>query len=289
MKKLNIEKNKSLKFFNAYFIKTNAKYFYEFKGNISELQQILRWASISNEDVYILGGGSNILVTKDKIDGLVVYVNNDDIEVYDEKIRVSSGVDSSIFSIFAYVNGLSKTEFLYGLPGKIGGAIYMNARVYENSISDILKKSRVVTYSGEIKELENKDMNFGYKDSIFQHKNYIIIDSEFELKKGDKGDILKQMDYNLKQRVKKGHFDYPSCGSVFKNSLMDDIYAGELIDNLNLKGTSIGTAEIFDKHGNFIINKNEANGKDIQKLISYIQKKVKEMKDIDLEKEVVIW
>jgi len=289
MSKLNIEKFKSIKPYNAYLISSKAKYFHNFEGNIENLQKILGWASISNEKIYILGGGSNILVTHDTIDGLVVHLNNRDIEVNEKRVIVSSGVDSSIFSIFAYNNGLKGTEFLYGLPGTIGGAIYMNARVYENSISDIIKNVKVLTYNGRIKKLNTEEMKFSYKDSVFQHKDYIIIEAEFELEYDEKKDILKKMNYNLKQRIKKGHFDYPSCGSVFKNKLDEGIFAGELIDNLDLKGTRIGNAEVFKKHGNFIVNKNGADGDEIKKLIDYIQSFVRKKKNIELEKEVVVW
>ena len=289
MSKLNIEKFKSIKSYNAYLISSKAKYFYNFDGDVKNLQKILGWASIGDEKIYILGGGSNVLVTKDIIDGLVIHLNNKKIKVKDNRIVVSSGVDSSLFSIYAYHYGLEGTEFLYGLPGTIGGAIYMNARVYENSISDIIKNVKVLTYNGRIKKLSTQDLEFSYKDSVFQHKNYIIIEAEFELEPNNKEEIQRKMNYNLKQRIKKGHFDYPSCGSVFKNKLDKEIFAGELIDNLNLKGTRIGNAEIFKKHGNFIINKNGPDGTEIKKLIDYIQNAVEKKRNVKLEKEVVIW
>lgn len=288
MKDLQIQKDKDLTYLNSYFIESKAKYYHEYR-DIKSLKKVIKWAKKKNIKIYILGGGSNILILHKKVDGMVIHINKRRIQFNKNIVEVSAGVDSSLFAVHSYYNSFKNAEFLYGLPGKIGGAIYMNARAYKNSISQIIKSVKVIDLRGNILNLTNKDMKFDYKDSIFQHKNLIILEAKFQLKKGNKKNIKKKMNYNLNQRIEKGHFDFPSCGSVFKNPYNIGIPAGKLIDDLGLKGTKIGDAQIYKKHGNFIVNKDNANGNDIYKLIKLIKRELKEKSNIYLEEEVNIW
>ncbi|HMA68704.1 MAG TPA: UDP-N-acetylmuramate dehydrogenase [Candidatus Mcinerneyibacterium sp.] len=288
MNSLDIKKDKSLKDYNAYCVESKAKYYYNMKS-IDKLKDVLNWASKKNLKIYILSGGTNILITKKQIDGLVVHINNKYISMNDNRIFAGAGVDTSLLVIHAYLNNLSGLEFLYGLPGKLGGAVYMNARAYNRSISDVIKEVKVIDYNGNIRVLKFEEMDFGYKKSIFQNENFIILEASFQLKNEKKKIILEKMNYNLNQRIKKGHFENLSCGSVFKNPYHVGIPAGKIIDDLNLKGTKIGNARIFNKHGNFIINEGEADGKTILKLINYVKKEVRKRKDVNLEEEVEIW
>ncbi len=283
-----IEKNVDLRCSNSYCLEASAEFFYSYHDE-RELSEVLFWASEKGLPVHVLGGGSNILFSKNRIAGLVIKMDNRFIDIKSDRVVTGSGADSSMLSIASLGAGLSGAEFLYGLPGTVGGAVFMNARAYDRSVSDILVNARAMDMKGGIRVLKNGELAFSYKDSLFQHQRMIILSAEFRLLQGDRAEIGRLMDSAIRGRREKGHFDFPSCGSVFKNPYDLGVPAGRIIEELGLKGNSCGGAKIFDRHGNFIVNTGDASGSDILALIDLIKKTVKKEKDYDLETEVEIW
>jgi len=183
--------------------------------------------------------------------------------------------------------GLSGLEFASGIPGTIGGALYMNAGAYNSSMSDIILETQVLDENLNIITLTNQQLNFGYRYSILKQKDYICLNAKMKLKKRNKEEILNIIKTRKEKRLQSQPLEFPSAGSVFRNP--EGMYAGKLIEDLGLKGENIGDAYISEKHANFIINKGNASGEDIDKLITLIKKQVKEEYDIELinEQEII--
>ena len=212
------------------------------------------------------------------------------MEFDQNKIYVESGALLSKVVIESSKRELTGLEFAIGIPGNIGGAIYMNAGAYGSSMSNIVKSITVLNEKIEIQEILNQDINFAYRYSILQNnKNLICIGATIELNYGKKEEIDSQIKENLFKRKNSQPLEYPSAGSVFRNP--DGNYAGKLIEELNLKGLSIGGAKVSAKHANFIINKDNATSEDILKLIKLIQKEVRKNYNIELklEQQLINW
>ena len=187
-------------------------------------------------------------------------------------------------------NELTGLEFAIGIPGTIGGAIYMNAGAYGNNMSDIVKSVIVLNEKFQIKEIPLEKLKFDYRYSIFQdNKNLICVAANIKLEHGNHDEIASKIKENLLKRKNSQPLEYPSAGSVFRNP--EGNYAGKIIEELGLKGKNIGGAEISTKHANFIINKNNASSSDILNLIKLVQKEVKDKYKIDLklEQQLVNW
>jgi len=200
-----------------------------------------------------------------------------------------TGCNISWLSRLAYEYGLSGFEFVYMLPGTLGGAIYMNARAYNISISDIiLWVDAFFLEEKKILRLYSDNISFYYKDSIFQHKPIYILRAAFSLKIGNKEFIKKKMIENAKFRINRGHFNYPSCGSVFKNNYKRNLIAGKIIESLGFKGYRVGDAMVYEKHANFIINIGKATFYDVYSIIKTIREKAFSQLGILLEPEVRI-
>ena len=283
-----IEKNVSLQCMNSCCLPGMAEFYYRYHSEW-ELADVLRWARQKKIPVRILGGGSNILLTRPLIEGLVIHMGPRFLSCKGDTLLAGSGVDTSLAVLQAWHLGLSGAEFLYGLPGNLGGALFMNARAYDRSLSDIIVSAKVMDETGEIFWIKKPDMAFGYKDSVFQHRSWIILALLFKLQKRDKESILEKMTQAIGIRRTKGHYDFPSCGSVFKNPYDAGIPAGKLVEELSLKGRKAGGAEIFSKHGNFIVNRESACAEDILKLLELIREEARRKRGISLTPEVDIW
>lgn len=283
-----IEKNFSLQCLNSYCLPGTAEYYYRYHSE-DELSDILRWARRKGMPVHILGGGSNILISRPFIEGLVIHMGPLFLNRKGQTLLAGSGVDTSLSVLHAWHHGLSGAEFLYGLPGNLGGALFMNARAYDRSMSDIILSAKVMDETGKVFWVDKNDMAFGYKDSVFQHRPWTILAMSFQLQKGDKELIHREMARCIDIRRTKGHYDFPSCGSVFKNPYEAGIPAGKLVEELSLKGRRAGGAEIFSKHGNFIVNRDSACAEDILKLLEIIRQEAREKRGIILTPEVDIW
>jgi UDP-N-acetylmuramate dehydrogenase len=283
-----IEKNVSLQCLNSYCLPGTAEYYYHYYSE-NELADVLRWARRKKMSVHILGGGSNILLTRPLIEGLVIHMGPRFLYRKGETLIAGSGVDTSLAVLQALRHGLSGAEFLYGLPGNLGGALFMNARAYDRSLSDIIVSAKVMDETGHTFWVTKSDMALDYKDSVFQHRSWVILALLIQLQKGDREAIQEEMSRSIDIRRSKGHYDFPSCGSVFKNPYHAGIPAGKLVEELSLKGRQAGGAEIFFKHGNFIINKDSACAEDIMELLNLIRDEAREKRGIILTPEVDIW
>ena len=235
---------------------------------------------------FILGNGSNLLVSDGGIEGAVISLSGINGISYDgEKITCGAGAMLSSVCLKALSLSLTGLEFAYGIPGTAGGALYMNAGAYGGQMADVIESAECLTASGEIKTLKKEDMRLGYRSSVFKKGGLIIISLTLALKKGDKAEIKAEMDELLNRRKQKQPLEYPSAGSTFKRP--EGYFAGALIEKNGLKGLSVGGAQVSEKHAGFVINRGGATAADVKALIGKIQKKVFENDGVMLEPEVI--
>ena len=274
----------SLSLHTSYKIGGLCSYFV-YPSDIDKLMKLIKFLKDNNIMYRIIGNGSNVIFSSKKFEGVIINLSKiNNIKIDDNIIKVDAGYPLIKLSNVCANNSLAGLEFISGIPGNVGGAIYMNAGAYKSEVSDFLLD---VTYLDEDNNLVTKNSNeldFGYRTSIFKHKKYIILSATFKLEKGDKNDILELINDRRNRRIESQPLDYPSAGSVFRNP-GDNIYAGKLIEDLGLKGFSIGGAKISEKHANFIINYNNATGEDVKALIDFVKEKVKEKYNIELKVE----
>jgi UDP-N-acetylmuramate dehydrogenase len=265
----------------------NAQFYCE-PENISEVKEYLIYARENNLKHFIFGGGANLLIADCGFKGLVISTNKLKFLIKtDDKVNVGSGFNIDKLNKKLISFSLSGMEFSGGLPGSIGGAIYMNARAYGHEFSEVVESVTVLDENFDEKILNKSSLNYSYKNSIFmEKKNLFIVSAMLALKHGNKNEIKDSYKNNRLDRITKGQFDYPSAGCIFKNDYSLNIPTGKIIEDLGLKGKTIGGAEVSLKHANFIFNKKNASSKDILALIEYVEKKVFEEKGIKLEREV---
>lgn len=239
----------------------------------------------------VIGNGSNLIFSEKEYDGIIIKLDNlNKMEIKENIVTVGAGYNLMKLSREVAKKSLTGLEFAGGIPGTIGGAIYMNAGAYKSDMGYIVKRVKVLTPDLKVISLDNQELDFHYRSSFFQkHKNYICLEATLKLKKGKKELILEIMEDRRKRRIESQPLNYPSAGSVFRNP--EDSFAGKLIEDLGLKGKKIGGAEVSTKHANFIINTGKATSDDIKNLIEEIQRKVKEEYNINLkvEQEFVNW
>ncbi len=235
---------------------------------------------------FILGNGSNLLVSDGGIEGAVISLAGiNGISAKGEKITCGAGAMLSSVCLKALSLSLTGLEFAYGIPGTAGGALYMNAGAYGGQMADVIESAECLTASGDIKTLKKEDMRLGYRSSIFKKGGLIIISLTLALKKGDKAEIKAEMDELLNRRKQKQPLEYPSAGSTFKRP--EGYFAGALIEKNGLKGLTVGGAQVSEKHAGFVINRGGATAADVKALIGKIQKKVFENDGVMLEPEVI--
>lgn len=208
-----------------------------------------------------------------------------DLEINDvDEVRVGGGYSLIKLATVVSKKGLSGLEFAGGIPGTVGGAVYMNAGAHGSDISSILKKARVLYPNGELKWIDNENMEFSYRTSRLQKEGGICVEAIFQLEKGDRTKIVAEMQKNKDYRKQTQPWNFPSCGSVFRNPLPH--YAGQLIEKSSLKGFQIGGAQVSEIHSNFIINKGGATASDVLELISYVKETVYKNFGVTMEAEV---
>lgn len=293
LEKLNlekIEKDISLSTLTTYKTGGIAK-LVVYPNNINNLKQMLKLIHKYNIKYFILGKGSNTLFSDKEFNGVIIKLDKlNNFKIKQTEIYVESGMILSELVQASVKNELTGLEFAIGIPGTIGGAIYMNAGAYGNNMSNIVKSVIVLNEKFQIKELPLEKLKFDYRYSIFQaNKNLICIAANIKLEHGNHDEIAGKIKENLLKRKNSQPLEYPSAGSVFRNP--EGNYAGKIIEELGLKGKNIGGAEISTKHANFIINKNNASSSDILNLIKLVQKEVKDKYKIDLklEQQLVNW
>lgn len=256
-----------------------------FPKNIKNLIKLLKYIQENKIKYKILGRGSNVLFGDELYDGIIIKLDEfKDIEIKDTTIIVGAGYSLVKLSLQAARLGLAGLEFAAGIPGSIGGAVFMNAGAYNSDMGYIVKEVKVLTPDLEIKTLTNKEMDFHYRTSFLsKNPDYICLEVKVELKKGNRDLILEVINDRKRRRLESQPLEFPSAGSVFRNPEGD--YAGRLIEEIGYKGKRIGDAKVSDKHANFIINVGHAKGNDIKKLILEIKEVVKNRYGIDLKIE----
>lgn len=258
-------------------------------NNLSKLSTILKECQASDVDYMILGNGSNLLVSDDGIRGVVIRLDGDFRKITlldDTTIFCGAGATLAYLCKFALNCGLSGLEFAWGIPGTVGGAVFMNAGAYDGEMKDVVHSVSHISPSGEIGRTEKDNLNFGYRTSVYRSNNMIITGVTLKLKKGNPDEIREKMDDYMLRRSTKQPLEYPSAGSVFKRP--EGNFAGALIEQCGLKGKTCGGAQVSEKHAGFIINKSNATAKDVRDLIGDIQKTVSDKTGYNLECELII-
>ncbi len=258
-------------------------------NNLSKLSTILKECQASDVDYMILGNGSNLLVSDDGIRGVVIRLDGDFRKITlldDTTIFCGAGATLAYLCKFALNCGLSGLEFAWGIPGTVGGAVFMNAGAYDGEMKDVVHSVSHISPSGEIGRTEKENLNFGYRTSVYRSNNMIITGVTLKLKKGNPDEIRAKMDDYMSRRSTKQPLEYPSAGSVFKRP--EGNFAGALIEQCGLKGKTCGGAQVSEKHAGFIINKSNATAKDVRDLIGEIQNTVSDKTGYNLECELII-
>ncbi|KLO70332.1 UDP-N-acetylmuramate dehydrogenase [Enterococcus cecorum] len=286
LKEIPILKNEPL---NKYtFTKTGGPAdFLAFPKSVTEVKALLEECRQNNLPWMVLGNASNLIVRDGGIRGLVIMLEKlNHIEVKGNQITSQAGAKLIDTTYVALEHHLTGFEFACGIPGSIGGAVFMNAGAYGGEIKDVFVSCEVLYPDGQIKTLSAKEMAFSYRHSAIQAQRCIVLSATFDLQVGNYDEIKAKMDELTHLRASKQPLEYPSCGSVFKRPVGH--YTGPLIEQAGLKGMTIGGAQVSEKHAGFIVNINHATATDYVNLIQYIQKVIKEKFDVTLETEVRI-
>lgn len=279
-----------LKDFTTYKVGGLAKCFI-YPKNVEDLIQILKLLKSEKVKYMVLGNGSNVLFSDNLYNGVVIKLNElDKIEFQNKKVICGAGSSLMKVASQAIRHGLSGLEFASGIPGTIGGAVYMNAGAYKSDMGYVVSKIKVLTPKMTVITMVNRELNFHYRTSFLkEHKDYICLEATIQLKEGKKEELEEIVNDRKKRRLESQPLEYPSAGSVFRNP--PDLFAGKLIEDLGYKGLIKGGAKISEKHANFVVNFDHAKASDIKELIDFIQEAVKERYHIDLivEQEFINW
>ncbi len=234
---------------------------------------------------FILGNGSNVIAKDEGYSGLVLSLSRlRETRVLGTCVTAEAGVSITSLATLAKKNSLTGMEFFYGIPGSVGGAVFMNAGAYGGECKDILKEVTFVTREGEVKTLPTKDLNMGYRTSVFEENGAVILSATFQLEKGDSEEIFRNMEDLIARRSEKQPLEYPSAGSTFKR--YPGRYTAQMIDQAGLKGFAVGGAKVSEKHAGFVINYDNATSSDILELIRKIKEIIFEKEGIHIQCEV---
>lgn len=262
-----------------------------FPKTTRKLIMLIRYLREYHIPMMVLGFGSNVLFSDDPYEGVIIKLDAmDNVDFIGNKVKVGSGASLMKVASMAVRRGLSGLEFATGIPGSIGGAVYMNAGAYKSDMGYIVKTVKVLTPDLKVITMVNREMDFHYRSSFLQkHKDYICLEAILKLKPGNREEMEELVKERKKRRLESQPLEYPSAGSVFRNPEGD--YAGRLIEELGYKGLIKGGAQVSVKHANFIINLGTATAADIRGLIEFIQDSVFEKYHISLkvEQEFVNW
>lgn len=265
-----------------------AKYFAVPK-NEEEIMEAVDFAIVKDLPYYILGKGSNVLFADEGYPGVIIEIGAgmEKVErIGDTGIRAQAGVSLSALAAFAAREGLTGLEFAGGIPGTLGGAVTMNAGAYGGEMKDVIVSAKVMDEEGAVKVLSCGELELGYRTSIVQKKQLVVLEAEFLLNPGTTEEIQNTMkELNAKRREKQP-LEYPSAGSTFKRP--EGYFAGKLIEDAGLRGYRVGDAQVSEKHCGFVVNRGKATCAEVLQLIEEVQKKVKEQFGVQLEPEVRI-
>lgn len=259
--------------------------------SVEEIKQICKVASKNDINLTIIGNGSNLLVTDNGINGIVVKVNikKFELEFSNDDVSLIVGAGNKLGEIAQKLlrNEITGFEFAAGIPGTIGGAVRMNAGAYGKEMKDIVETVKYMDYDGNIYEKSNKDLEFEYRKSMFAKNKFIILEAKLKLQKGNAQDIKDKMLEFEQSRKQKQPLEFPSAGSTFKRGT--DFITAKLIDDAGLKGYRVGGAMVSTKHAGFVVNENNATAQDVLNLVKHIKQEVykKFNKKIELEIQVI--
>lgn len=281
----NVYRNEPMKKHTTFRIGGPADY-YLCPHSAKEIQKVVEICREEKLPYFILGNGSNLLVSDKGYRGAVIQLwkNVSDIGVEGCLIHAKAGASLAKIAAQALEEGLTGMEFAAGIPGTLGGAVVMNAGAYGGEMKDILKEVLVMDQQGRIFTLEKKDLKLGYRTSAVKEKGYIVLAAALELRPGNREEIKKLMEDLKQRRVEKQPLELPSAGSTFKRP--EGYFAGKLIMDAGLRGFSIGGAQVSEKHCGFIVNTGGASASDVLALIREVQKKVRDKFGVELETEV---
>ena len=252
-----------------------------------QLQKVQKYVNLVEVPYFILGNGSNLLVNDRGYHGIILQIGPkmSNIRVVGNTIVAQAGALMSQVSKEACLHGLSGLEFMFGIPGTLGGGVVMNAGAYGGDMSQVVTKVRVINREGEVMELDNNAMEFGYRHSSIKNHSFTVTEVTLQLEEGDRSEIFAKMEELLNKRKEKQPLGYPSAGSTFKRP--EGYFAGKLIMDAGLRGFQIGGARVSDKHCGFIINTGDATSEDVRDVIKEVQARVKERFHVELEPEIV--
>lgn len=252
---------------------------------VEELKAVLQACKKADSPWYVVGNGSNLLVSDKGYSGVIISTGKfDRLEISGETVTVGAGVLLSRLANAAYKESLTGLEFAAGIPGSVGGAAVMNAGAYGSEMKNVLKSVTVLTAEGDVKVLPAAGLELGYRTSVIPKCGYLVLEAEFALTKGNSEEIKAVMDDLAARRKEKQPLEFPSAGSTFKRP--EGYFAGKLIEDAGLKGFSVGGAQVSEKHAGFVINKKDATASDIYSLCKEVEKKVMETFGVSLEMEV---
>lgn len=251
----------------------------------SEIQKAIQFANKHQIPVTYLGNGSNIIIRDGGIRGIVIsLLGLTEVQVEVDTIIASSGAAIIDVSRIARDHHLTGLEFACGIPGSIGGAVYMNAGAYGGEVKDVIESAKVINQDGDIITLSNEDLKLDYRTSIIQSEHYVVLEATFKLERGDINLIQSQMDILTERREDKQPLEYPSCGSVFRRP--PGHFAGQLIQEAGLQGHRIGGVEVSKKHAGFIVNVDNGTATDYEAMIAHVQQVVLDHSGVALQPEV---
>nr|WP_225428478.1 UDP-N-acetylmuramate dehydrogenase [Apilactobacillus kunkeei] len=258
-----------------------------FPKNTEEVRELLAMTKRDNLPITVLGNASNLIIKDGGIRGLVIILTEmNEITSHDDLVIAQAGARYIDTTIVAQKHGLTGMEFAAGIPGSIGGAVFMNAGAYGGETAEVIESVTVLTPENEIKTLSNSELDFGYRHSAVQDQDDIVLEATFKLSTGDKDEIQAEMDRLNELRESKQPLELPSCGSVFKRP--EGYFAGKLIHDAGLQGYQSGGAQVSKKHAGFIVNIDNATATDYLNVIKHVQETVYAKNKVHLETEVRI-
>lgn len=264
--------------------------FYVKPTSIEEIKFLIILSKEENIPLTIVGNGTNLLVKDNGIRGIVLRPNLQDLEIEENEdkltIKAGAGVPLTKVSKLAKEHKATGLEFAVGIPGTIGGAVYMNAGAYGSEMEKVVVSTKYIDFDGNIVEISNKEHKFEYRKSVFSTINAIILETKLQLEYGDIKQIEEQMEANIKSRTEKQPLDKPNAGSTFKRG--DGFITAKLVDDCGLKGYKVGDAMVSTKHAGFVINDGKATAKDVLDLTNHIQKEVNNKFNVNIELEIQV-
>ena len=285
LKEEQVKKDEPMKSHTTFRVGGPADYFVT-PQTAEEVAKVIEACTQEKVPYYIVGNGSNLLVSDKGYEGVIIqiYKQMNQVKVEGAQIHAQAGALLSMIAKRALDAELTGFEFAAGIPGTLGGACVMNAGAYGGEMKDVLKSVTVLTDKGEVKTLAKEELELGYRTSVIAKKGYIVLEAVLELQKGEKEKIQAVMDDLKERRVTKQPLEYPSAGSTFKRP--EGYFAGKLIQDAGLRGFQVGGAQVSEKHCGFVINKGNATAADVMELIRQVTAKVKEDTGVTMEPEV---